>query len=172
MPAIHTNQIHIQWEGPFSYEQLKTLNGSTDYGVYQIYGCHPVYGSGVLLYIGKAAQQTFSTRLDQEWWGVCNRDSGNIQVYVGRLSGTDIPNPKKQGDLDKWDKLIDLTEKLLIFAHHPASNSSNLNSFPKDAKLMHIFNWGQFRSLMAEISGMRWTSYFDDERESWMPFSM
>lgn len=173
MPEITAKQIHIDWEGPFSYEQLKTLNRNTDFGVYQVYGCHPVYGSGVLLYIGKAARQTFSTRLDQEWWGLLNRDSGNVQVYVGRFSGIDKPSPNKQKDLDNWDKLIDLAEKLLIFAHHPASNSSNLNSLPEDVKQIHIFNWGQFRDLMAEVSGMRWSSFFVAERNSddWGPYS-
>ena len=168
MPEITAKQIHIEWEGPFSYEQLKALDGNADYGVYQVYGGHPVYGSRVLLYIGKAEQQTFSTRLNQEWWGESNRDAGNVEVYVGRLSG--MEKPRRQ----KWDELIDLAEKLLIFAHHPASNSSNLNSLPENVKQIHIFNWGQFRDLMAEVSGMRWASFFDAERnkDDWKVYSL
>lgn len=170
MPEITTKQIHIDWEGPFSYEDaIKDLKDEKkDYGVYQIYGGHPLYGSGVLLYIGKAEQQTFSKRLSQEWWGESNRDSGNVEVYVGRISGMDKPK------CQQWDEMIDLAEKLLIFSHHPASNSSCLNSLPEDVKQVHIFNWGQFRDLMAEVSGMRWTSFFDAEFDSddWKTYSL
>jgi hypothetical protein len=40
--------IHIEWEGPYSLNQLDTLKD-----LYQIYGHHSVYGSNVLLYIGQ-----------------------------------------------------------------------------------------------------------------------
>lgn len=170
MSEITTKQIHIEWEGPFSYEDaIKDLKDEKrDFGVYQIYGGHPVYGSGVLIYIGKAEQQTFSMRLSQELWGEFNRDARKVEVYVGRLSGRD--KPKRQ----KWDELIDLAEKLLIFAHHPASNSSSLNSVPEGVNQIHIFNWGQFRDLMAEVSGMRWASYFEAEFDSddWKTYSL
>jgi len=59
-----TKIIHIQWEGPYSYQEIKDLkNENNDYGIYQIYGGHPIYGSGALLYIGKAQLQTFGIRL-------------------------------------------------------------------------------------------------------------
>jgi hypothetical protein len=51
--------VHIEWDGPFSIDEAKEKNGKDDYGVYQIYGNHPVYGYGASLYIGKAADQTF-----------------------------------------------------------------------------------------------------------------
>ena len=60
--------IHVQWDGPFTLEQILELNDDFDYGVYQVYGSHPIYGSDVLLYIGKASQQTFSVRIKQEQW--------------------------------------------------------------------------------------------------------
>jgi len=56
--------IHINWDGPYTLEDLPDLRDENiDYGVYQIYGGHPVYGSSVLLYIGKAESQTFGTRI-------------------------------------------------------------------------------------------------------------
>jgi hypothetical protein len=62
-----TKHIHIYWEGLFTLDQLTEIQDNTrDYGVYQIYGGHPVYGSNVLLYIGKADRQTFGTRVSQE----------------------------------------------------------------------------------------------------------
>ncbi len=44
--------INIMWEGPLKPEKANDKNGETDYGVYQYYGDHPVYGLNVLLYIG------------------------------------------------------------------------------------------------------------------------
>ena len=56
--------IHIDWDGPYRIEEINELNDEKkDYGIYQIYGTHPVYGSNVLLYIGKADQQTFGARI-------------------------------------------------------------------------------------------------------------
>ncbi len=44
------NAINIKWEGPKNLEEAqKKENSKKDYGVYQIYGFHPVYGSNVLL---------------------------------------------------------------------------------------------------------------------------
>ena len=51
--------IHVQWDGPFTLDQLSEMNNEYDYGVYQVYGSHPIYGSDVLLYIGKAGKLTF-----------------------------------------------------------------------------------------------------------------
>ena len=43
--------IHIDWSGPYTYGQAVQLrNGQDDYGVYQIYGTHPIYGADVMLY--------------------------------------------------------------------------------------------------------------------------
>lgn len=62
--------IHIQWEGPFNFRELPSLDDAQkDYGIYQVYACHPVYGSGSLVYIGMAARQTFGRRIQQHGWG-------------------------------------------------------------------------------------------------------
>ena len=58
--------VHIEWDGPFSIDKAKEKTGKDDYGVYQIYGNHPVYGYGALLYIGKTAEQTFGDRINQD----------------------------------------------------------------------------------------------------------
>ncbi len=64
--------IHIEWDGPYRFgehpshlEPVSGLKGPTDYGVYQIYGGHPVYGNSALLYIGMAAAQEFGKRIPQ-----------------------------------------------------------------------------------------------------------
>lgn len=59
--------IQIDWQGPFTLNDLVLLtDDSHDYGIYQIYGKHLVYGKDVLLYIGKADQQTIGKRVSQE----------------------------------------------------------------------------------------------------------
>lgn len=149
--------INIEWEGPFNLVDLPTLTDTeTDYGVYQIYGKHPVYGSDVLLYIGKADLQTLGKRISQEGWIHLN-DSNNTKVYVGRFHGSNNPSP------EQWSKEIDLAERLLIYVHKPAYNSRSLSSLP-DTELqnIHILNWGHHRDLLPELSGLRWTGTLDN----------
>jgi len=147
--------IHIQWEGPFILAEISKLDDLVrDYGVYQVYGHHPTYGPGSLLYIGQANQQTFCTRLSQENWEIEERD---FNFFIGRLADTNQPSN------DIWDKRIDLAERLLIYAHEPARNSKGLYSIP-DEELYdeHILNWGNFGSLLPEVSGLRYTNKFED----------
>ncbi|MCF6293032.1 MAG: hypothetical protein L3J04_06525 [Robiginitomaculum sp.] len=143
--------IHLEWYGPYLLSGLSEVgNEEYDYGVYQVYGTHPVYGSNVLLYIGKASQQTFGVRIQQEGWKG-NQDEENIQIYVGRFSGKKKPSDKK------WDQEITLAEQLLIHAHKPALNSQHIKSI-RNPKLddVHVLNWYSYRDLMPEVSGMRW----------------
>ena len=51
-------------------EALGLNHEEDDYGLYQVYGRHVVFGSGSLLYVGRARDQTFGRRLQQhdaEW---------------------------------------------------------------------------------------------------------
>ena len=161
--------IKIEWEGSYSLEDIgfndteytyskkdcKLNDESMDYGIYQIYGYHPVYGTNVLLYIGKAQNQTFATRIAQEGWEY-NEDSKNIQIYVGR-----IYNENSSSD-EVWDELIDTAERMLIYSHEPARNSSNILNITRDKEKLksfediRIFNYGRYKSLMPEISGEMW----------------
>ncbi|MGG3691771.1 hypothetical protein [Heyndrickxia ginsengihumi] len=148
--------IQIDWEGLYTLEELNLLiNDSQDYGIYQIYGKHLVYGKDVLLYIGKADKQTIGKRISQENW--CNtNDSKHLKIYAGRLAGESTPKE------EFWSKEIDLAEKLLISVHKPAYNSKSL-SLLRDSELqdIHILNWGDHRDLLPEVSGLRWTSKLD-----------
>lgn len=40
--------IHVEWDGPYPLEKIGSLLGFKDYGIYQIYGGHPVYGNSAL----------------------------------------------------------------------------------------------------------------------------
>lgn len=151
MQIQHSTVLQVMWEGPFPLTDLSfIMNEETDYGVYQIYGSHKVYGSGVLLYIGKADYQTIGKRISQEdWWNT--NDYNNLQIYAGRLIGE---TPAEE----QWSYEIDLVEKLLIYVHKPAYNSKNLVSIPEQLlKDVHVLNWGAHRSLLPEVSGRRWT---------------
>lgn len=148
--------IHVFWEGPFDLKQVERINNEDrDYGVYQIYGHHPLYGSSVLLYIGQAQVQTFGKRISQQEWK--NRsDPDNMQVYVGRLAG------RNKITSDAWNTLIEQTEKLLIYAHQPAFNTQSTKSLPEEDVLENrIYNWYSHRDLFPEVSGRRFTSRFD-----------
>jgi hypothetical protein len=146
--------IHIEWEGPFSFNDLNKFNDAKiDFGVYQIYGNHPIYGSDILLYIGKAQEETFFMRLypDREYW------QKHCGIYLGRLAGDKTPHN------EEWSRQIDLAEKLLIYSHSPAYNSSNIASIPDNAlRDVHIFNWFEHRDLLPEVSGGRWTTKFNE----------
>lgn len=171
--------VHIEWTGPFSWEgkqksdgpliheSVAKLNGPTDYGVYQVYGCHAIYGVDTLLYIGKACKRTFAARLPEEtdFWR-WHRDRQRLSVYVGRLSGwSGTPSNAE------WEQQIDRAEKLLILAHTPAYNAQkNIDRSNPRLQEFHVLNWGCHRSLLPEVSGWRYTSKFDDETE-YKPFS-
>jgi hypothetical protein len=156
MTTMTTHIIHIEWEGPYTLDSISTLTNAKDFGVYQIYGSHAVYGSHVLLYIGKADRQTFGVRIRQELWQL-NKDARAVQVYVGRLAGETTPS------MEQWSQEIADAEKLLIYAHAPASNSQYINQIPEQTlRDVHILNWGMHRDLLAEVSGARWTGkYFE-----------
>ena len=149
--------IHIEWGGPHKLSEVASLTGASDYGVYQIYGGHPVYGSSALLYIGLAAGQHFGERIPQESQWLDNRDAGRVEVYVGRLAGSTTPNDAT------WDKDIRLAERLLIFSHSPPMNTQkSLAKLAADLQHVHILNWARHRDLLPEVSGARWSSRFDN----------
>lgn len=142
--------IHINWEGPFSPEQARTLNSGSDYGLYQYYGDHPTYGANVLLYIGKAENQTLGRRLSQHNWPLWI--PSNTEIYIGRVCSDVLLDNKE------WERRITLAEKILIFSHSPAFNTSNLNQIGHTGEDIRILNWGRRRSLFPEVSIYRWES--------------
>ena len=149
----HTTDIHIDWDGPMTFEEARACKGDTDWGIYQIYGFHPVYGSSSLLYIGKAEKQRLGARLEQHDTWERDADHHCVTVYLGRLAGEDAPED------DTWCLHITLAERLLIFVHRPAFNSQmNIHQLDKELQQVHVFNWGAHRHLLAEVSGARWSS--------------
>lgn len=142
---VNTKIINIMWEGPLSPARVKKYKNS---GVYQYYGDHHVYGSGVLLYIGQAKKLADRIRKDR-FDKLCDR---NIKIYFG---------PVKQSMLDR-------VEKLLICASAPARNSHHVIEpldEAQDESLLDllILNWGDYRSLLPEVSGYRFSNHLYKE---------
>ena len=148
--------IHIEWSGPHTLKEVLQFNGPIDFGIYQIYGGHPIYGTDTLLYIGRAEKRNFSIRVPEHLWCPVNQDSGRLNIHIGRLIGLETP------DNDTWERHIRWAERLLILAHQPAGNSQKeLGGMESELHNVHVVNWGQYRSLMPEVSGARWTDRFD-----------
>ncbi len=112
--------IEIEWEGPFTMEEISNKNKSDDFGIYMAYGQHRIYGENVLLYVGKAEQQKFSVRilqhLNDDWWGT-------ESIYLGRLGGKE-----SSITFSDWDEQIDYVETKFIQYCLPSWNASKLNS--------------------------------------------
>jgi hypothetical protein len=151
--------IYLEWDGPYSFDDLEELQDETcDYGIYQVYGMHPVYGAEVLLFLGKTEDRTFGAQLTEEqpYWEA-ESDFQPINIFVGRLAGQVTPN----GDV--WAREIDAAARLLAYAHLPVFNGRELGSAPdEDLKEIHIINWGNYMDLAPEVSGARWLYKFPE----------
>ena len=147
--------IHIQWEGPHTLNAITSLNGACDKGLYQVYAHHPVYGQ-CLVYIGKTCT-TFAERICQsppqeQWEGGSENDPRKVEYYVGRLKWAKTP------ERDQWDREIEQAEALLIHAHGPAYNSTNIKAINNEeaVKNIRVLDWGAVCSLHREVSGLMW----------------
>ena len=154
---INTKIIDIEWEGPLKAKEVADeKNRSIDYGVYQYYGDHPVYGLDVLLYIGQASAKTFGKEIRPDKFE--NWYQKNIQIYLGRICLEKEPVRSSDGAWDKaWGDMIDRAMKLLIHASFPALNCKWIQT-PLDAdtyKELLILNRGKYRSLLPVVSGYR-----------------
>jgi hypothetical protein len=135
------HEIKITWEGPFEFEEVITKltdegeppdYDGDDYGLYQIYGEHILCGKNTLVYIGKAVEQTFSSRFLQHrklWL----ENELNTQVYIGRIY--DPEKHSKKEDWNGWKQDVDFAEKILIYKYSPNYNSSDIANPPE-----HIFD--------------------------------
>lgn len=141
-------EIHVIWEGPYSHKESLELNSEADYGLYQFYGDHLVYGQDVLLYLGKAETQTLGRRIAQQNWQVWT--SSPVQIYVGKIASS---SPLEN---EAWEKQICLAERIILQSHAPSFNSSNLNSTGHSGGDVRVLNWGMRRQLLPEISISRW----------------
>ena len=148
--------VYLDWDGPYAIKDIRKKFGdmSKDRGIYQIYGTHPIYGNDVLLYIGKAVEQTFAVRIGQHGaggFGYC--DDERESIYIGRLY-YNIDDFKKI-TVAEMKRHIDEAEKLLIYAHGPIWNTRHTSDLKGDIANLHVMNWSNHRMLMPEVSTAR-----------------
>lgn len=141
-----TRDVRIEWEGPFSVQDILRLNDNDqDYGLYQIYGRHVIFGPGALLYIGIARDQTLATRFRQHQAEWLTNEEG-VAVRVGRIvSGDYAHEPPNWPD---WCQLLTDAEALEIYSHAPPYNASNISEYK--GQPLRIINIGERGSLLAE----------------------
>ena len=150
-------QIHILWSGPYGYLEVRGMKEPTDHGLYQIYGQHPVYGT-TLVYIGRTVD-SFGSRFGgtgYRWMkDVWADNATSCSIYTGRIHSVKQITPSKS----EREKMIHRAEKLLIGVHQPAWNAQDVDGIDpeesKDVENYHVFNWGQYASLLPEASGAR-----------------
>ncbi len=159
---VELDVITIEWEGPISENNITKLVNDNDYGIYQIYGTHPIFGSNTLLYIGKASAQLFASRLSQHNW--LDWSPSDVSIYVGRLGSTEDIT------IEEWEKKIDIAERLLIYYCKTPHNSSNINYYGKIENTI-ILNYGKRNSLPIEVSTLWETSDYATNYDNWNPFT-
>ncbi len=116
---------------------LELDNKNKDFGIYQIYGRHIIFGADSLLYIGET-NQTFSQRF-AEHTGWLEEEGGSI--HVGRIVSEDY-------DAYNRKKVIKDTEALTINWHSPPYNSSNIDTY--NGQRLKVVNLGERGSLEEE----------------------
>jgi len=166
--APQLTAIHLKWSGPYTYEEIRKMRADEDRGVYQIYGWHPIYGRDALLYIGMtgAGEENFAARFAGRKDIMTSPWSDNQKLYsayVGRIHRKSYASVPSR---DKWVRLIEIAEALLIRAHCPSWNN-RFEMTEEVIKDYHVFNWSQFKHLLPEVSGNRWsnTCFFSGIRE-------
>lgn len=161
--SVELEEINIYWEGAFTYYDIindeinpdEYYNKATDIGLYQVYGYHPLYGAGVLLYIGMTTKQSFKTRLKNRMIISNSSDCNRVEIYLGRIFSTD-----EKISIQQEKDYIFKAEALLINTLKPAFNSSYINSVHHkkvtNGKDFVVFNQNSYRSLLPELSTLRW----------------
>ena len=146
--------VRVEWEGPFSIEEVLELdNRNKDYGLYQIYGRHVIFGAGSLLYVGET-NQTFGQRFTKhtEWL----EEEEGVFIHAGRIVNEDYNACNRK-------QVIEDTEALTIYWHSPPYNSDHIQRYKRQP--LRVVNLGKRGSLDKEYSSSnrkRW-GWTDDD---------
>ena len=134
--------VSVEWEGSLTIDEvLEMKNRNRDFGLYQIYGRHIIFGLNSLLYVGKT-NETFSQRFRSEHV-VWLADEESVFIHVGRINKEDY----KEREQVKVHKDV---EALTIYWHSPPYNSSNIGSY--NGQRLRVVNLGKRGSLDTECS--------------------
>lgn len=163
MELQNVHVIEINWEGPFTLDEIKNFTTDIDFGLYMAYGPHNIYGNNVLLYVGKAEQQTLGARIlqhmEEDWYGT-------EQIFIGRLGGDQIPR------MSDWDQSIDYAETKLIQYCLPSWNASKFNSHSEKSfgEAIIINNGVRLTSIPTILADWIYKSS-SFHNKTWKPFS-
>ena len=157
-------KVVIKWEKIDPWSEVLEKNEKDDYGIYQITGHHPVFGHDSLLYIGKAQDQTFGTRIKQHKDWLENKEL-DVTIYIGRIASIDDENNKTYHD-NRWRPVIESAEPLLIYFHSPPYNSQHISEAPEPTTELRIINTGDCGMLYPEISHKGLGVYDNKQRPS------
>jgi hypothetical protein len=154
--------FHLFWK-KYSWNEafLRNFNDfdtERDFGIYQIYGNHPVYGDDTLLYIGKAAEQTFTRRMKGHYDFDASQVVGQLtRIHLGYFCEIDDMNPQI------WEDAISDVEPILIKAHIPALNGQGVKGFLESpGQNILVYNWGDKGRLFPEVSSLRCSEVYHD----------
>lgn len=133
------------WNGPYRYNEVME-QGQDDHkaGLYMIYGNHPVYGTNVLLYIGRTFKNTKNRIENHELIAYPELD---CQIYFG------YPIIQVDEAVESISEKIEVAEALLIERHFPALNRQlEFKLLKNKSELYCVLNWNARRSLQADVS--------------------
>jgi hypothetical protein len=153
--------FHLYWKkylwSEAVLENFNDFNTDRDFGIYQIYGDHPVYGDDTLLYIGKAAQQTFAKRLKGHYDLDACQGGEFTRIHFGYFCELDDVSQ------EDWEDAISIVEPILIKSQMPALNCKDVMGFLEvpDTNIL-VFNWGAAGKLFPEVSNLRCSEYYHD----------
>lgn len=146
----------VCWEGPFTSENIEIELGEhkKKYALYSVYGSHPIYGNGILLYIGMTERGILKRLSEHDFWMDQER-FGQSQIFVASI-----------GPFESWEKsneievfklpdrsIIEKIEQLLIYSSQPVHNRMSRKS-AKVARGIRVFNTNNYGSLLPEVSGL------------------
>lgn len=156
MKKINFDVVDIDWEGPFQVEYDRNLDKYQtnsipeelicQFGIYQIYGRHPVYGKDTLLYIGEtqeglSKERNFRSRLKEHLSnGARFFGHTNLSIHLGPLS---LP-----------PEIIKKVESILIYCHAPALNRHYIDGPAEGSETILVRNWSFVGSLESACIGL------------------
>jgi hypothetical protein len=142
--------IDILWEGPYSIDRVKEQNKGHDYGIYQVYGTHPVFGPDALLYIGHVDRNKFGDRFISHQRKWLELEPSETQIFIGRLSGVE---PLLKSRNAEWGEMIVRAEALLIYYCSPPFNAKEIKEEPNVPETV-VINHGRRNRLPRTVSNV------------------